>query len=139
MSEPVTPSPEGVDPESYYALLGGDAGVRALTERFYVHMDTLPEAATIRAMHPKNLTPSVDKLYEFLSGFLGGPPLYWQRRGHPRLRMRHMPFAVDRDAARAWTACMRLALAETELSPLKRTLLEQRFAQVADFMRNQPD
>ena len=124
-------------PENLYESIGGDAGVKALVDRFYHHMDTLPEAADIRAMHPKNLQSSIEKLYEFLSGWLGGPPLYMQKRGHPRLRMRHLPFAIDRTAATQWVLCMEMALAETQLNNLQRDFLLQRFAQVADFMRNQ--
>ena len=58
-----------------YELLGGADGVRTLVERFYQLMDTLPEAARIRALHPADLHGSTDKLYKFLSGWLGGPPL----------------------------------------------------------------
>lgn len=131
--------PTSAPPEQTpYDALGGDAGIHRLVDRFYELMSTRPEAATIRAMHPKNIQSSNDKLYEFLSGWLGGPPLYMQRRGHPRLRRRHMPFPIDQDAADQWMACMEIALGEVEISPLQRNFLLQRLRQVADFMRNQP-
>lgn len=119
-----------------YEAIGGDAGVRALVDRFYDHMDTRPASAEIRAMHPKNLQSSRDKFYEFLSGWLGGPPLYMERHGHPRLRRRHMPFPIDQDAADQWMACMELALRDVEMSEARRSFLLQRFTQVANFMRN---
>ena len=125
--------------ETPYEAIGGDAGVRALVDQFYAHMDTLPSASAIRAMHPKDIQPSKDKLYEFLSGWLGGPPLYVEKRGHPRLRRRHMPFPINQDAADQWMACMKLALDETELNDMRREFLMQRFTQTANFMCNVGD
>ncbi|MCO4762521.1 MAG: group II truncated hemoglobin [Myxococcales bacterium] len=122
-----------------YDQIGGDDGVRALVDRFYGHMDTLPAAKEVRAMHPKNLDSSIEKLYEFLSGWLGGPQLYMQKRGHPRLRRRHMPFSINTEGARQWMMCMERALADADLSEPTRAMLLQRFEQVANFMRNQPD
>ena len=97
---------------TFYARCGGAEGVRALVDRFYDLMDTLEEARTLRAMHPAALSGSREKLTLFLSGWLGGPPLYAQKYGHPRLRARHMPFAVDEAAAAAWMLCMSRALNE---------------------------
>ena len=77
-----------------YEAIGGDAAVRALTHRFYVLMDTLPEAARCRAVHPQDLSGSEEKLYEYLTGWLGGPPLYTQKRGHPMLRRRHFMASI---------------------------------------------
>jgi hemoglobin len=121
---------------SAYELMGGDSAVRTLVDRFYDHMDVLPQAATIRAMHPADLTSSRDKFYEFMSGWLSGPPLYWERRGHPRLRRRHLPFAVDLAAAEAWMACMELALAEVVDDPSLRQWLTERLTAVAAHMIN---
>jgi hemoglobin len=119
-----------------FELLGGEAGIRALVDRFYALMDSLPEAATIRAMHPADLTASRDKLLWFLVGRFGGPPMYEQRFGHPRLRMRHAPFAVDSAAAEAWMRCMDGALAEQVPDEAIRAELSSFFRQVAMFMRN---
>lgn len=113
--------------------------MRGLVERFYQHMDTDPAVASIRAMHPASLEPSIQKLYEFLSGWLGGPPLYIEKRGHPRLRRRHLPFAIDRSAAAQWMMCMERALAEVELDQHSKRLLLTRFSEVADFMRNRSE
>lgn len=121
-----------------FEALGSEAGLRSLVDRFYDAMDARPDAAVIRAMHPEDLAESRRKLWMFLVGRLGGPPLYEQERGHPRLRARHLPFAVDADAARAWMACMDEALAEVVADEALRGELRRFFAQVADHMRNQP-
>ena len=77
-----------------YDVVGGAARLKALVDRFYVLMDSEPEFAVIRRLHPADLAGSRDKLYLFLSGWLGGPPLYAEKYGHPMLRARHLPFAI---------------------------------------------
>ncbi len=123
---------------SPYQRLGGEAAVRKLVDRFYELMDTLPQAQQIRAMHPDDLSGSADKLFMFLSGWLGGPQLYVEAYGHPRLRQRHMPFPIDEAARDAWMLCMKKALEEMDLDDdmLKQHLLHSLF-KTADFMRNQ--
>ncbi len=74
-----------------YDALGGEAGIQRLVHRFYELMDELPEAYTVRQMHPESLQGSAQSLFEFLSGWFGGPALYVAKKGHPRLRMRHAP------------------------------------------------
>jgi hemoglobin len=123
-------------PDAVYERLGGSAGVLALVQRFYALMDTLPEAAHLRELHPENLGGSVDSLFKFLSGWFGGPPLYVRERGHPRLRMRHAPFRVGPAERDAWMRCMRTALAERVPDAALRTSLEQAFAGMADHMVN---
>lgn len=119
-----------------YELLGGADGVRTLVERFYQIMDTLPEAARIRALHPADLGGSTDKLYKFLSGWLGGPALYVEEFGHPMLRARHLPFPIETADRDAWLLCMKHALDEVKLEPLARMQLDQAFYKTADHMRN---
>lgn len=121
---------------SPYERLGGAAGVRALVARFYALMAELPEAQAVLAMHPANLQSSREKLYEFLSGWLGGPQLFMERRGEPRLRMRHMPFAIDDAAARAWRLCMERALAESGADADLQRSLGAAFKRMADHLRN---
>src|SRR5687767_3067716 len=87
---------------THYELLGGDAGVRRLVDRFYDLMDTAPEAATVRALHAASLKASREKLYMFLTGWTGGPQLYVERHGHPRLRMRHFPFSIGERERDEW-------------------------------------
>lgn len=123
---------------SPYQHLGGETAVRQLVDRFYELMDTVPEAQTIRAMHPADLSGSKDKLFKFLSGWLGGPQLYMEAYGHPRLRARHMPFPIDEAARDAWMLCMKTAIDEMEIDDtLLRQHLVQSLFKTADFMRNQ--
>lgn len=121
---------------SPYERLGGEQVVRELVNRFYDLMATLPQAARIRAMHPQDLTGSREKLYKYLSGWLGGPPLYEAEYGHPRLRARHLPFAIGDAERNAWLLCMEQALAETEMDEPVRNHLLRSFRNVADHMRN---
>jgi hemoglobin len=121
-----------------YDAIGGEAGVRRLVDVFYDRMDTDPAVAGIRRMHPDDLTTSRDKLFAFLSGWMGGPPLYVQQHGHPMLRRRHFPFAIDRSARDQWMVCMDVALATVVEDPEVRAWFRDRFANVADHMMNQP-
>jgi hemoglobin len=122
-----------------FDLLGGAEGVRALVDRFYDLMDTAPEAATIRALHARSLKVSREKLYQYLTGWTGGPPLYESQYGHPRLRMRHMPFPIASRERDEWLWCMDRALAEHEMPDPLRAMLRQKLHALADHMRNQPD
>ncbi|MCB9672645.1 MAG: group II truncated hemoglobin [Alphaproteobacteria bacterium] len=120
-----------------YAALGGEAGVRALVDAFYDAMDSgEPEVATLRAMHAPDLTEARDKLFRFVSGWTGGPQLYIERYGHPMLRRRHFPFAVDVAARDAWMRCMDVALEAVVEDPAHRGWFRERFAAVADHMVN---
>jgi hemoglobin len=119
-----------------YALLGGDAGVRALVERFYDLMDLEPDYAAVRSLHAADLTNAREKLYLFLSGWLGGPSLYIERHGHPMLRARHLPFPIGTRERDQWLACMNQALAEQGAADDLRQRLLQAFFQTADWMRN---
>jgi hemoglobin len=119
-----------------YEHLGGDAGVRALVERFYDLMDLEPAYADLRRVHAPSLEHAREKLYLFLSGWLGGPPLYVERHGHPRLRARHLPFRIGVRERDQWLACMSQALDETHCpAELKPQLMEAYF-KTADWMRN---
>ncbi|PIO48366.1 MAG: hypothetical protein CMR00_05405 [[Chlorobium] sp. 445] len=121
---------------SLYEQLGGDAGVRKLAEAFYDVMENDPRIETVRALHPKDLTHSREKFYLFLSGWLGGPPLYVQKYGHPRLRARHLPFPIGEKERDEWMLCMREAMKKVRLSPEIQAQLETAFFRTADFMRN---
>ena len=122
-----------------YELLGGDAGVRRLVDRFYDLMDTAPEAAKVRALHARSLKASRYKLHLFLTGWTGGPPAYVERFGHPRLRMRHFPFAIGARERDEWLWCMDRAMAEHPMPDALRAQLRERLHQLADHMRNQPE
>lgn len=119
-----------------YDLLGGEPLVRALVERFYDLMDLEPGYAALRAAHGSDLTVARQKLYQFLSGWLGGPPLYVEQYGHPRLRMRHMPFSIGIQERDQWVACMDQAMGEVGIELPMRARLKASFMQTADWMRN---
>lgn len=120
-----------------YQALGGSVGVRALTDRFYDLMELEPKYRALRKMHGGDMTLIRDKLYEFFSGWLGGPPLFEQKYGHPMLRARHMPFNVNIQLRNEWAACFAQALSGLEIrKDLAETMLVRIFA-MADWMRNQ--
>ncbi len=123
----------------HYERIGGEETIRALVERFYELMDTLPEAAEIRRMHARELRASRDKLFMFLSGWLGGPQLYVEKHGHPRLRQRHMPFPIDSAARDQWMLCMTRAMEDVGIEEGLRRELEAAFYKTADFMRNRQE
>ncbi|MDH3354053.1 MAG: group II truncated hemoglobin [Chromatiales bacterium] len=122
---------------SHYHLIGGEAGVHDLVNRFYDLMDSLPEATEIRAMHAKDLTQTREKLFMFLSGWLGGPQLYVEKYGHPRLRQRHMPFKIGVLERDQWMLCIRQAMLDIGLDEDLHQQLGDAFYKTADFMRNQ--
>ena len=121
---------------SLYELIGGEAGLRKLVERFYDLIDSSPEAAQIRALHPKSLKQSLEKFFMFLSGWSGGPQLYVEKYGHPRLRMRHMPFSIGIVERDQWIWCMNRTLDEMQMNSAVTEHLKARFAETADFLRN---
>ncbi len=119
-----------------YERIGGDTAVRALVERFYDLMEMEPAYARVRAVHAPSLASAREKLYLFLSGWLGGPQLYVAQYGHPRLRARHLPFAIGSTERDQWLACMRRALADTGVPDDLAAPLMTAFFQTADWMRN---
>jgi hemoglobin len=120
-----------------YELLGGETALRTLVDRFYDIMDSAPEAATIRAMHGRDLSGIRQKLFEWLSGWLGGPPLFAQRTGSVCITAAHKPYAIDAAARDEWMFCMHKALDDLpDLDPRFREALEKALLGVADFMRN---
>jgi hemoglobin len=119
-----------------YEMMGGDAKVRALVDRFYDLMDLEPAYADLRLAHGTTLDDARDKLYWFLSGWLGGPNLYVEQFGHPRLRARHLPFSIGIKERDQWLACMFQAMDEVKVDPELAKRLEQSFFQTADWMRN---
>lgn len=121
----------------HYDTMGGSDAVRQLVDRFYEIMDTDPVATGIRKLHPENLAPSREKLFMFLSGWLGGPQLYVEKYGHPKLRQRHLPFPIGESERDQWMHCMKRALFETGVDEKLREQLTASFFKTADFLRNQ--
>ncbi|MFT3893562.1 MAG: group II truncated hemoglobin [Anaerolineales bacterium] len=125
--------------KTLYELIGGEKGLRALVDRFYDAMDSSPEAAKVRAIHPDDLTESRNKLFMFLSGWSGGPALYIQAFGHPRLRQRHMPFPIGKEERNEWLWCMDKSLEKSEFDVQTIDYLRKRFAEIANSMQNRVD
>ena len=119
-----------------FERIGGEAGTRALVDRFYDLMDLEAAYGALRALHPSTLDGSRDKLYWFLCGWLGGPQHYTDRFGHPMLRARHLPFAIGIRERDQWMACMQLAMRESGIDEALAEQLAKAFYGTADWMRN---
>jgi len=127
------------DTQTLYQILGGGERLRELVDRFYDLMQLEPEFAGIHAMHPVPNDSSRDKTFMFLSGWTGGPDLYIERYGHPRLRARHLPFAIGSSERDQWLRCMALAMEDLGYDETLRVRMMNSFFQTADWMRNKPD
>ena len=122
--------------ETPFERIGGQPAVDRLIDAFYDRMETLPEAAIIRRLHPQDLSATRGVLKKFLAQWLGGPQTYSEERGHPRLRARHLPFQIGNEERDAWLFCMRGALEETVADAEIRAWILQQLSKVADWMRN---
>lgn len=132
----MTPAEDQEDAPLLYDIIGGEARLRELVDRFYDLMDLEPQFAALRAMHPPSLDGSRDKLFWFLSGWSGGPNHYIERYGHPRLRARHLPFSIASIERDQWLRCMALAMHELDMPEALQERLIHSFFQTADWMRN---
>jgi len=122
--------------QTHYQRIGGAEKVRSLVRRFYELMDELPESYGIRKMHAEDLQSANDKLFMFLSGWLGGPQLFVEAYGHPMLRRRHLPFAIGDAERDQWMLCMNRALDEVVEDEALRVEISMALSKVADHMRN---
>ena len=122
--------------DTVFEWAGGEDKVRQLVDRFYDLMDLEPRYAALRAAHGTTLAHAREKLFWFLSGWLGGPQHYTDRFGHPRLRMRHLPFQIGIRERDQWLACMDQAMGEVGIDETLRARLRDSFFQTADWMRN---
>ncbi len=123
---------------TFFEVLGGIEAIRSLVERFYDVMDSDPRASGIRAMHNKDLTSAREKLFMYLTGWTGGPQLYIERYGHPRLRARHLPFSIGESERDQWIYCMVRAMHDLNYDEHVMKQLGSAFWEIADFMRNKP-
>lgn len=121
---------------SHFDTIGGQPVVDRIVDEFYRRMDVLPEAAGIRALHPPDLRDTKVVLKKYLGEWLGGPKLYSEERGHPRLRMRHLPFPIGAAERDAWMLCMTGAMEAVVTSEELRAQLLQQLFKLADWMRN---
>jgi hemoglobin len=122
--------------KSPYEMIGGEAGVRRLVERFYEIMDSSPAAAKVRAMHATDLAPMRKTLFEYLSGAFGGPPLYMSRPDAKCIMSAHAHFAIGVAERDQWMMCMRGAIESMDLPTASRRLFEEGFFRMADAMIN---
>ena len=120
-----------------YEMIGGEQGLLNVVDRFYFYMDTLPEAQGIRAIHQNNLASAKDKLFKFLSGWLGGLNLFIEEFGHPMLRARHLPFLIGEPERDQWMLCMNKALAELAMDSQLKITIQNALQQLATHMINQ--
>lgn len=132
----MTDSTAAAPSETLYDRIGGEDGVRRFTRRFYALMDEVPEAAACRAIHPPSLEGSEQKLFEYLSGWLGGPQLFVERRGPPMLRRRHMVAEIGAAEAEGWLICFRWALLDTVADEAVRAAILPQVEQLARHMQN---
>ena len=122
--------------DSYYTRIGGETAVRQLVDRFYDLMNELEGARGIRQLHAADLTDARNKLFMFLCGWLGGPQLYVEKYGHPKLRQRHLPFRIGEQERDQWMLCMNQAMRDMGLDDSLQKELGIAFFRTADFMRN---
>lgn len=124
-------------PQSIYELVGGQDTFERLCEAFYRRVET---DAVLRPLYPdEDLSEAREKLALFLTQFFGGPEHYSQRRGHPRLRARHLPFAIGRRERDVWVTHMLAALDETGIQEPAYSHIKQYFEQAATFLINKDD
>ena len=118
-----------------YELVGGETGVRRLADRFYQIMDEEPGASRIRAMHAPDLAPIKQLLFEFLSGWLGGPALYFERAEHRCIMSSHRPYPIGDAERDEWMMCMRRAMFDCDITGDMYALLDQAFLRMANAFR----
>jgi hemoglobin len=122
-------------PQTPYQILGED-GIRQLTNTFYDIMDSLPEASGLRAMHAKDLSPMKEKLAEYLTGWMGGPPLYAARYGSVCMTTPHEPYHIGPAERDQWLLCMDKALEQIGASEELVEMLKIPLFRIADAIRN---
>ena len=130
---------QSTEQRTAFELIGGGEKLRDMIDRFYDLMELEPEFAGLRALHPPTTEGSRDKLYWFLSGWMGGPSLYIERFGHPRLRARHLPYPIASSERDQWLRCMAWAMQDVGIDDALQQRLMQSFYDTADWMRNKPD
>ena len=125
------------DPQiSFYQAIGGHDTFVRLVDRFYRGVATDP---VLRPMYPEDLGPATERMRMFLEQYWGGPTTYSDQRGHPRLRMRHAPFAVNTEAREHWLTHMRAAVDSLDLPPAYESVLWTYLERAAWSMVNTPD
>jgi hemoglobin len=133
---PLNPDPSTSSADTFFAAVGGEDTFRRLVDAFYAGVAADP---VLRALYPEDdLGPAAERLRMFLIQYWGGPSTYSQQRGHPRLRMRHAPFAIGSAQRDAWLRHMRAALDSLALPPAYEKPLWEYLTNAAESMRNVP-
>lgn len=136
MPEPIQLNPSG---ESVYEKLGGDATFRALVDAFYARIEADPKLRAVFPADAETFEEGKENQYLFLSQYWGGPARYIAKRGHPRLRMRHMPFPITTSDSERWVAYMVEAMEEIGIPEPIFSEMKAYFERGAMFMVNQAD
>ena len=124
---------EEAEPGSLYERVGGETFFETLVERFYSAVAAEP---VLRPLYPEDLEPPKAHLAAFLAQYWGGPPRYSMDRGHPRLRMRHAPFAIGQTERDIWVRHMTAAVQAADVAPEDAVLLLEYFDGTATFLMN---
>ncbi len=124
---------------SLYDRLGGETGVQELVTRFYDIMAEDTTVKLIRDKHPADLSNARLKLFEYFTGWFGGPPIFINKYGHPRLRARHNHIQIGLEDRDQWLGCLSGALDQMEVDPALRRDLLEKIEPMADHMRNLAD
>jgi len=122
--------------QSLYSRLGGEDLLSEFVDHLYCFMERLPEVVHIREMHSRDLSHASERLFMFLSGMLGGPPLYMEAYGHPRLRRKHMHFSIGDKERDQWMLCAQRAADKLDVNADVRTELIAELSAMADHLRN---
>jgi hemoglobin len=117
---------------TYYQKIG-DKKIKQLVRDFYVE---IRKDELLSPMYKDDFEGAEERLYLFMIQYLGGPDIYNQRRGHPRLRMRHMLFPITEEAKEHWLSNMRTALDKSEIEPSDKDFLWAYFQHTANFLKN---
>ncbi len=131
------PTTTQTKPSNAYTYIGGQTTVAAIAHHFYKNMQSDPQLEKLLMVHKMPLDIAEQRLFEFLSGWLGGPPLFEQQYGHPMLRKRHLHVAIDEELRDQWLCCMDYALAQSVTDSEHRQVIRDAIAKLADHMRNQ--
>ncbi len=116
-----------------YDFIGGEPTLRRLVDLFYGRVEADP---VLRPLFPKDLEPGKRWQLLFLMQYFGGPSVYADERGHPRLRMRHMPFAIDAEMRDRWLAHMQAAIDEVGIAEPARSIMREYFERASTHMIN---
>lgn len=125
--------------QSIYTRLGGEPVLREFVDHLYDFMDYFPAVEPLRKMHSADLSVARERLFMFLSGMLGGPPLYMEAFGHPRLRQKHMHLKIGNKEKDQWLLCAHNAANQLAITTETREDLMMEITLMADHLRNQED